>query len=190
MDGIVLRSFTAPALRGRAAPERRVNLLPYPGIERRNLHARGFRTGDIYGDRLEPMSGKKALPAAVVLARLYREFPYFETDEDLGQRHAEELVACYEASLRHSFSMQRERHLYDLTQVAASAISLHFGDNPGSNTEYLETVLIPGEPLLFAYQSPGHQVAAFPLLKRCADVLGYALIELRCGIEQRLGPMD
>jgi len=181
MDGSIMTHTSTAVRNSEIDVERRVNLVPYPGLDRRTLSRRGFRRNDVYGHRLETAPRRDWLPAAVVLSRLYKEFLYFETDEELGRRHVEQLVACFESSLKHGFSMQRQRHLHQLTTGATSAIYLHFGDNPGSNTEYLETVLIPQEPLVFGYQSVEHRLTAAPLLERCTSVLGYELVELRVG---------
>lgn len=161
--------------------ERRINSAPYPGIERRSLSSRGFHKNALYGHRLELAPGLDWLRIPVVISRLNREFRYFEADEDMGRRHMEQLLACYESSMKHTFSVQRQRFLHRLAKGVCGAVYVQFGDNPGSNTEYLETVLIPTEPIVFGYQSAEHQVTAAPLLKRCASVLGYEIVELRIG---------
>ena len=161
--------------------ERRTNRAPYPGIERRALSSRGFHKNALYGHRLELAPGFDWLRIPVVLSRLNKEFRYFEADEELGRRHMEQLLACYESSMKHTFSVQRQRFLHRLAKGACNAVYVQFGDNPGSNTEYLETVLIPTEPIVFGYQSTEHQITAAPLLERCASVLGYEIVELRIG---------
>jgi len=161
--------------------ERRINRVPYPGIERRSLSRRGFHKNALYGHRLEPAPDSDWLRIPVVLSRLNNEFRYFEADEELGRRHVEQLLACYESSMKHNFSAQRQGFLHGLAKGASSAVYVQCGDNPGSNTEYLETVLIPIEPVVFGYHSVEHQIMATPLLERCARVLGYRIVELRNG---------
>jgi len=129
--------------------ERRVNRVPYPGIERRSLSSRGFHKNALYGHRLEVAPGRDWLRIPVVLSRLHKEFCYFEADEEVGRRHMEQLLACYESSLKVSFSVQRQRFLHRIARGACNAVYVQCGDNPGSDTEYLGTVLIPMEPVVF-----------------------------------------
>jgi len=190
MDGSTVTHISTAVYKSEVEVERRVNLVPYPGIDRRSLSSRGFHKNDLYGHRLEVAPGSDWLRIPVVLSRLQKGFCYFEADEELGRQHAEELVACFESSLKHSFSVQRQRYLHRLAKSASQAVYLQFGDNPGSNTEYLETVLIPFEPVVLGYQSPEHQITASPLVERCATLLGYDIVELRIGRSQPTRQVD
>ena len=73
---------------------------------------------------------------------------------------------------------QSERVKY-LAEAQSRAVYVRCGDNPGSETDYLSTVVIPGEPIIFEYDSKAHAQASRALLQRLAKVLGYKIVEWR-----------
>jgi hypothetical protein len=66
-------------------------------------------------------------------------------------------------------------------KVKDRAVHVCFGDDPGANTGCLCAVVIPGEPLVFEYESAAHAQAVQPLLSRCAKVLGYGIVNCVAG---------
>jgi hypothetical protein len=109
----------------------------------------------------------------VVVNRLGSEFAYVEADEAAGHRHVLEIMSQLDASKGNRRTLVYDERRERLDSVKDRAVYVHFGDDPSSETEYLCTVVIPGEPLVFQYESAAHESGAWLLLKRCAKVLGY-----------------
>jgi hypothetical protein len=123
--------------------------------------------------RLFVSNSRQLLDPLVVVGRLKSEFAYVDADSAEGLRQVLSLVDRLEARVRNRVhSIYRER-LEHLRSVSERSVCVHFGDDPGSSTEYLCTTVIPGEPLVFSYESVAHEQAAHALLHRCARVLGY-----------------
>jgi len=68
--------------------------------------------------------------------------------------------------------ISEEKQQEHLEKVKERAIFVYFGDDPASETACLSTVLIPGEPLVFDFESAEHELQARHLLRRCARVIG------------------
>jgi hypothetical protein len=62
-----------------------------------------------------------------------------------------------------------------LERVKDRAVHVCFGDNPGCDKSYLCAVVIPGEPMIFEYESVEHEESVQALLERCAKILGYGV---------------
>lgn len=155
-------------------PERR------SGLDRRSA-ALGVRPAYLESfagaHRLVPAKDHHFLSPLVVAMRLASEFAYVEADEAEGLRHVWEIMKQLDAkNNRHRDSLLAER-LKHLDQVKERAVHVCFGDDPGGETEYLCTVVIPGEPLIFEYESAAHERAVRPLLRRCAQMLGYDILD-------------
>lgn len=118
----------------------------------------------------------------VVVKRLESEFAYVEADEAAGHRHILEMMSQLEASKGNRRTFVCDERRERLNTVKDRAVYVHFGDDPSSETEYLCTVVIPGEPLVFQYESAAHESAAWLLLKRCAKVLGYDIDKVTAGV--------
>ena len=127
--------------------------------------------------RLVPVNGHRFLSPLLVVMRLASAFAYIEADEALGRRHVLEMMKQLVPSRhgrRHPTHDERVAHL---DKVKDRAVYVHFGDAPSSETDYLCAVVIPEEPLVFEYESAAHERAARPLLRRCAKILGYDIVE-------------
>ena len=178
----------------RSGCERRKHGDPhYRGPERRSgLDRRSAKLGigpvclepTVGAHRLVPINGNHFLSPLVVGMRLASEFAYVEADEAGGLRHVMELMRQLEAKKSHGRNSLRDERLEHLDKVKDRAVYLCFGEDPGCATGYLCTVVIPGEPLIFEYESPAHERAVQPLLRRCAQVLGY---DIRDGVADVAG---
>ncbi len=108
--------------------------------------------------------------------RIASEFAYVEADEAAGSCHVQEMMRQLQVKNGHhrdSFLAERMAHL---DKVKDKAVYVCFGDDPGGDAGYLCTVVIPGEPLIFEYESAAHERAVRPLLRRCAQVFGYEIV--------------
>ena len=126
--------------------------------------------------RLVPAKGHHFLRALLVVMRIASEFACAEADEAAGLGHVLEMMRQLEPKNGHhrdSFLAERLAHL---DKVKDRAVYVCFGDDPGGNAGYLCTVVIPGEPLIFEYESAAHERAVRPLLRRCAQVFGYEIV--------------
>lgn len=174
------RARSDPYYRG---PERR------SGIDRRAVNGRrGSQCTALNGEhplalaarppvphRLVPTNGHPFLSPLVVVMRLSSEFAYIEADEATGHSRVEEIIRQIESRSRRNKDALLAERLEQLEKVKDRAVHVCFGDDPGSDTGYLCAVLIPGEPLIFEYESAEHEAAVQPLLTRCAKVLGYGI---------------
>lgn len=114
-------------------------------------------------------------PSAVV-KRLESAFAYVETSEEDARRHVLEIIEQLQALKQAGKDSVGHGDLIRLETIQDAAIGVCFGDDLTSDLALLNTYVIPGEPLLFEYSSPAHQEAARPMLRRCADVLGYEIV--------------
>lgn len=127
--------------------------------------------------RLCVRDGGHYLNPRLVVSRLESEFAYVEVDEEDGRRHAGGIIRQLEKMSEMGLMPVDNEYLERLKKAQVSSIYVYFGDDPGSELACLSTAVIPGEPLYFDYPSPAHAEAARPLLVRCAEVLGYDIIE-------------
>lgn len=127
--------------------------------------------------RLCVRDGDRYLSPRVVVARLEAEFPYVEVDEEDGRRHVYGIIRQLERIGEMGLVPIDEAYVQRLKKAQRGAIYVYFGDDPGSETACLSTAVIPGEALYFVYPSRRHQEAAWPLLLRCAAVLGYEIVQ-------------
>lgn len=127
--------------------------------------------------RLCVRDGERYLSPRVVVARLEAEFPYVEVDEEDGRRHVHGIIRQLERIGEMGLVPIDEAYVQRLRKAQRGAIYVYFGDDPGSETACLSTAVIPGEALYFVYSSRHHQEAAWPLLLRCAAVLGYEIVQ-------------
>jgi hypothetical protein len=107
--------------------------------------------------------------------RIASEFAYIEADEAVGYNRVEDIIRQIEIRRRRNKDALLAERVEQLEKVKDRAVHVCFGDDPGSNTGYLCAVVIPGEPLVFEYESAEHERAVQPLLARCAKVLGYGV---------------
>lgn len=113
--------------------------------------------------------------------RLGSEFPYVEADEAEGRRYVLEVMKRLETKIGQRKNSVLNELLDRLNRIKERVIYVRFGDDPSSETEYLAAAVIPGEPLVFEYESIAHERAAWPLLRRCATVLGYEIAKVTAG---------
>jgi hypothetical protein len=125
--------------------------------------------------RLAPTNGHPFLSPLVIVMRIASEFAYIEADEAAGHSRVEEIIRQIETRSRRNKDALLAERLEQLEKVKDRAVHVCFGDDPGSDTGYLCAVVIPGEPLIFEYESPVHEDAVQSLLSRCASVLGYGI---------------
>lgn len=119
------------------------------------------------------------LPAALLIPRLQDAFRFLESDVDIGIRYTESLIRHLERLQKAEYLARRHEQIEHLSQRIPQALYLRYGDDPSSTTEFLETLLLPATPMVFRYSCQAHADAAYPLLKRSADLLGYSISELR-----------
>lgn len=105
--------------------------------------------------------------------RIAAEFAYIEADEQAGADRLDDILRQAQIRNRRNKDPWLAERIEQLERIRDRAVHICFGDDPGSDTGYLCTVAIPGEPLIFEYESKAHQEAVEPLLARCARVLAY-----------------
>jgi len=127
--------------------------------------------------RLCVREGQHYVSPRVVVSRLESEFAYVEVDEEDGRRHVRGIIQQLQKIGEMGLIPVDNHYVERLKKVQRSAIYVYFSDDPGSETTCLSTAVIPGEALYCDYASPRHAAAAWPLLLRCAAVLGYDIIE-------------
>lgn len=125
--------------------------------------------------RLAPTHGRPYLSPLVIVMRIAAEFAYFEADETAGSDRVAEVIRQIQTRSRRNKDPLLAERIEQLEKVKDRAVHVCFGDDPGCDKSYLCAVVIPGEPLIFEYDSPEHEEAAQPLLERCAKVLGYGI---------------
>jgi len=125
--------------------------------------------------RLGPVNGHAYLSPLVIVMRIAAEFGYIEADEKAGLDRVEEIIHQIETRNRRNKDPLLAERLERLEKVKDRAVHVCFGDNPGCDKSYLSAVVIPGEPLIFDYDSAEHEDAVQPLVNRCAKVLGYGV---------------
>lgn len=159
--------------------DRRVRHDPfYDGTERRR--GRGRRSSEASPrteNLLEPADPDNYLQVPVILSRISGEFDYIETDEAAGQHHVEAMIKEIgerAGTLENEDRGERIRHL---ATVLPEAVHIRCGDNPTSESEFLSAMLVPGEPILFSYESLAQEIASRPLLQRLAKALGYKIVQ-------------
>lgn len=165
-SGLERRASACERERGRAHPS--VAALP---TDRANA-------GLVFAHRLQPINGHRSHNPLVVVHRLVSEFPYVEADETEGHRHVLEVMKRLEAKIRQRKNSVLNELLERLNRIKERVIYVRFGDDPSSATEYLAAAVIPEEPLVFEYESIAHERAVWPLLRRCARVLGYEIVKV------------
>lgn len=127
--------------------------------------------------RLCVRDGERYLSPRVVVSRLESEFAYVEVDEEEGRRHVSGIVRQLQNIDEMGLMPVDYQYVERLKKAQRGAVYVYFGDDPGSETACLSTAVVPGEALYFDYVSSAHAEAAWPLLLRCAAVLGYDIIE-------------
>ena len=125
--------------------------------------------------RLAPTNGHPFLSPLVIVMRIASEFAYVEADEGAGYDRVEDIIRQIESRSRRNKDALLAERIEQLEKVKDRAVHVCFGDDPGCDTGYLCAVVIPGEPLIFEYESPAHEEAVQPLLGRCAKILGYGV---------------
>jgi len=126
--------------------------------------------------RLYAKETRSYLSPEDVLTRIEAEFAFIEASNDAGRKHVRTLITQMRNLMRADKIPMDAEHLERLHKAAPAAIYVCFGDDPGSEFAYLESTVIPDEPLYFAYASPKHEKAALPLLQRCARILNYNVV--------------
>ena len=163
----------------RSAGDRRKRDDPaYEAPDRRK--GRGRRPAEIpatIANFLEPQDGETFVSVPIVVSRVGREFAYVESDGELGRRHVAKMISDVDAQLGGTEASGRKERAKYLAEVLNRAIYVRCGDNPGSETDFLSTVVVPGEPIVFEYESKAHEAASRMLLLRFAKILGYKIVE-------------
>jgi hypothetical protein len=162
----------------------------YRGPERRGVlamrtpaSAAPAKTGKV-ARRLLLHAGNPASSPRVLLKLLQTEFPYVEADEAAGREHVLRLLRYLRTNHGGRRHVSYEQHIEHLETVKDRALFVYFGDDPASEAACLSTVLIPGEPLVFDFESAEHELQARHLLRRCARVIGCDI-----ALERRDDPM-
>ena len=149
----------------------------YRGPERRQTAGMRFpetaaaRSGKV-ARRLIMHAGNPSSSPRVLLNHLQSEFPYVEADATAGREHVLRLLKHLRTTQGGRRHTSYQQHVEHLEHVKDRAIFVYFGDDPASETACLSTVLIPGEPLVFDFESAEHELQARHLLRRCARVIG------------------
>jgi hypothetical protein len=150
----------------------------YRGAERRRAagvppseFSAPAKTGKV-ARRLLLHTGNPLSSPRVLLKQLQSEFVYVEADEAAGREHVQRLLQHLRAGQGGRRHASYEQHIERLESVKDRAIFVYFGDDPASEFACLSTVLIPGEPLVFDFESAEHELQARNLLRRCAGVIG------------------
>ena len=125
--------------------------------------------------RLAPVNGHAYLSPLVVVMRIASEFAYIDADEKAGCDAVADIIRKIEVGNRRGRDPLLAERIEQLERVKDRAVHVCFGDNPGCDKSYLCAVVIPGEPLVFEYDSLEHEQAVQPLLQRCAHILGYSV---------------
>ena len=138
---------------------------------------------------LEPPDGESFINVPIVISRVEHEFAYMESDAELGRRHVAKMIGEIDAQLGgRKVAGQNERVRY-LAEAQNRAVYVRCGDNPGSETDYLSTVVVPGEPIIFEYDSKAHEQASRALLHRFAKALGYKIVEWKTDDQRKGAPV-
>jgi len=127
--------------------------------------------------RLVARDGHRYLSPRVVVARLQSEFPYVASSEEDGRRYVRGIIRQLQAIKQTGDPRIDSEYLDRLERAQNGAIYVYFEDW-SSETVYLGTVVIPGEPLFFNYSSSAQEQAARPLLLRCAAALDYDVVNM------------
>ncbi|MGQ0750829.1 MAG: hypothetical protein ACT4PS_09875 [Betaproteobacteria bacterium] len=125
--------------------------------------------------RLGPITGNTCLSPLVVIMRIASEFAYIDADEAVGCERVEEVIHEMERRNRRARDPLLVERIEQLGRVKDRAVHVCFGDNPGCDKSYLCAVVIPGEPMIFEYESAEHEESVQSLLERCAKILGYGV---------------
>jgi hypothetical protein len=125
--------------------------------------------------RLGPVNGHAYLSPLVIVMRIAAEFAYIDADEKAGCERVEDIVRQMASRNRRLKDARLDERIEHLEKVKDRAVHICFGDNPGCDKSYLCAVVIPGEPLIFDYESAEHEESVQPLIERCAKVLGYGV---------------
>jgi hypothetical protein len=163
----------------RQVVDRRVRQDPYyDGVERRRRRGRRYSDASpLTENLLEPADSENYLQVPVILSRISGEFDYIETDKSAGRRHVEEMIREIEERAGNSENEDHDVRKRHLKEALPEAIHVRCGDNPTSESEFLSATLVPGEPILFVYESLAQEIAARPLLQRFAKALGYKIVQ-------------
>jgi len=162
--------------RRRGAERRSHDSAPIQGIERRTGQGRRPHEAPARPKNLlEPRDGNPVLLVPVVLSRIQREFAYVETDEELGRLHVGQMIEEIASQVEGSRVNSESGRLRHLGQAQTHAVYVRCGDNPTSETVYLSTVLIPGDPIKSNYESGRHAEDSRHLLQRFARAIGYKI---------------
>ena len=117
------------------------------------------------------------LSPRVVVARLMSEFPFVASSEEDGRRYVRGIIEQIQAIKQVGDIPVDSEYLDRLERAQNDAIYVYFEDW-SSETAYLGTAVIPGEPLFFIYSSSAEEAAARPLLIRCAKALDYEIVDM------------
>jgi hypothetical protein len=130
-------------------------------------------------DRLVPQTfedvDEEFLAPDEIIRRLRAEFPVVEIDKDAAIEMIQERLDYAERKIARGDDPypETEEKLARLRSGINDAYLVSLADDPKTKTKYLQTVVMPCEPLFFGYTSDKHQQASKPLLKRCAKALDY-----------------
>lgn len=125
--------------------------------------------------RLAPLNGNLYLSPLVIIMRIASEFAYIDADEAVGCERVDEVIREMERRNRRARDPLVVERMEQLERVKERAVHVCFGDNPGCDKSYLCAVVIPGESMIFEYESAEHEESVLPLLERCAKILGYGV---------------
>jgi hypothetical protein len=163
----------------RQAGNRRLRHDPfYEGPERRRSRGRRpTEASPLTENLLEPADSESYLQVPVILSRIGGEFDYVETDGAAGRRHVEAMIQALKDRTGTPENEDHHERAKHLAAALPDAMHVRCGDNPTSESEFLSAMLVPGEPILFSYESLAQEIASRPLLHRFARALGYRIVQ-------------
>ena len=132
----------------------------------------------MYATTLHPIA--KLLAPNEIVQRMKQEFKVVDASFERGHTQVEEIVK-YWRSVRGRRSGDRlkavDERIANLLSSQHQSVAIRFCDDPDSRYGYQETLLRPGENIVFGYENREHEKASRPLITRAARVLGYEALD-------------
>ncbi len=129
--------------------------------------------------RLDPTPGQRPLSPREIVDRLWDRFQTVYADDSRGAEWINGLVGALEHLRRPGGTVPvSDADLDRVKGHAARSLYVWISDEKDPEWAYLEICLIPDEPIFCVYAGPEHEREAAPLAIRCADALGYRILEI------------
>jgi hypothetical protein len=130
-------------------------------------------------NKLSPDDDEFLTPMEVI-RRLKNEFRFVQADKDKGKADLQERIWYLQelkSEGKNPFGMSIDKQIALHEERLDSAVNITFSDDAQFEKGVLNTTLVPDEPIFFGYTSRSHEEACWPLVQRCAKVLGYEIVE-------------